>query len=262
MPHAEEVKKNSIVWKMIKVFGRTLFPIFNIFYINHHLKLCEKTLHKELKNSKGEYNAPYDWFPKQKRKNILWGLGSLLPLLVAILLSYVILSSNPIFSRGIKAANAQISFSKALKGFGIKDAIKKLEIANQYDPTFYQDIRISLYLVFGGLFTSMIIGSILVYRHPLLIDTNRLKKELERSGFIRPEDNHVVFATEVGFLIDITGSVSREIADSDRIWTSLNVRVNRDVAENPEKRSLVFFKKAFELKNGDEYGFDKIPKEK
>lgn len=259
-PNYNEEKKPSIIWKGIKFIIGTLFPIFKIFSLNHNLTLCEKTLGKELKDKSGDYIPPYDWFSRQKRLNLLWGLGASLPMIIGVALSYVILSSNPIFIKGMNSAKNQIEAKKVMKGFGIPQAIEKMKIANKIDASVNQDIRISTYMILIGFFSSMVIGSILIYRHPLTQDTTKLRKALEQSGFIRSEENPMVFATEVGFLIDITGSVSREIADSDRIWTSLNVRVNRDVAENPEKRSLVFFKKAYELKKGNEYGFDKIPK--
>jgi hypothetical protein len=254
-------KKPSPIWRAFKFLASIFFPIFKLLVINYNLTLCEKTLGKDLRDKNGEYVNPYGWFNKQKRLNILWGLGSLLPIIFGIIFSYVVLSSNPIFIKGINAAKREISISKVLKGFGVSDAKRKMEVANQYDPSVNQDIQISFYAVIFGLIISMIIGIMLVYYHPIEKDSLRLRRELERAGIIRPEDNHIVFATAVGFLIDITGSVSREIADSDRIWTSLNVRVNRDVAENPERRSLVFFKRAYELKTGSEYGFDKIPKE-
>ena len=75
------------------------------------------------------------------------------------------------------------------------------------------------------------------------------------------EGSKVVLATKIGYLVDITGNTPINIASNDNIWIPLNVRVNKDWAENPQKRSLIFFKIAFELKKGDQYGFTQIPKE-
>lgn len=241
-----EEKKPSIFWKAFKTILTLLFPVFKILYLNHLLKLAENTLGKEVKE------PPYDWLRRQRMRNLLWGLGGSLPFLFSIFFSYQVLVSNEYVVRGYNAVEKEV---KALKP---KEAYKKYNIAMQL-PSVKEDIAAAGYSILFGFFSSLMIGSILVYRHPLTKNTALLRAQLEKARIIREEDNHIVLATEVGFLIDITGSISREVADADRIWTSLNVRVNRDVAEHPEKRSLVFFKKAFELKSGGAYGFTKPP---
>lgn len=251
----QESEKSSFFLKSLLYFLSILFPFVKMISLNRKLSLAEQTLsHFIEKDKKGNYRPPYDWFPRQKKRNLIFGFLSVAPLVFSLIMSYSILSTNQIFIKGYNAAKKE-----AVK-FRIFEAKKKFEIANKIDPSVYKDIKIASNLIIIGLSISLIIGFVIVYFHPILTETKVLKKYLLQSGYIKEEDNPEILATPVGFLIDIVGNTPREIADSDRIWIPLNIRVNKDWAENPNKRSLVFFKKAYELKKGDEYGFNKIPK--
>jgi hypothetical protein len=83
-----------------------------------------------------------------------------------------------------------------------------------------------------------------------------LRNLLISNGVRRKEDdeNMVAFYTPMGVLVDITGSMPTDIVHNDRIWSSLNIKINkRDWLNDPSKRSLVFFKTDYELKNAYMY---------
>lgn len=252
----EEKKENkgSVFWKMFFHFLSILFPFFRMYVLNKQLELAEKTLGPEIKDKNGHYISPYDYFKRQQRRNTIISGLSIFPLLIGFALSYQILSTNQIFIKGINAAK------KEIVKFRVIEAKNKMIIANKIDPSVNVDMLLSFYCISIGFFISFFNGLIIVYFHPIITETNKFKKYLAQSGYIKLEENSTVLATEIGFLMDIAGNTPREIADSDRIWIPLNIRVNKDWAENPEKRSLVFFKRAYELKKGADYGFNKIPK--
>lgn len=254
MVENKEEKKESIFLKFLMYFLSILFPFVKMLVLNKQLSLAEQTLGLETKDKNGNYISPYDYFYRQRNRNKILSLLSMLPLFVGFLISYQILTTNDIFLKGINSAKREVVKMKFF------EAKKKMEIANKIDPSVNEDIQFSISVILIGLFVSFISGIVLVYFHPIITETKKLKKYLMQSGYIKIEDNSTVLATKIGFLIDIAGNTPREIADSDRIWIPLNIRVNKDWAEHPQKRSLVFFKRAYELKKGDSYGFNEIPK--
>lgn len=257
----KEEKKESVVLKITKYFLSTLFPFVRMMVLNRKLTLAEKTVGAEAKDSKGAYVPPYDWFKRQKMRNIIFGFAGTLPLILSLFISYKILTTNDILVR------LTSSIKKDVMSFHLGDARRKYVIVGDYlkkhtdtQKEIQSDIHVAIYSLFFGLVASFGMGITLVYFHPIIVETNKLKKYLAQAGYIKLDENPEVLATPIGFLIDITGNTPKEIADSDRIWIPLNIRVNKDWAENPTKRSLVFFKKAYELKSGGEYGFTQIPK--
>ena len=251
---SQEEKKPSAIWIGFKTFLSITFPIFKMLSLNRLLKVCERTL-GNIKDKKGKYIDPYGFLPKQRRKNLIMSLVSVTPLLIGVFIGYLAMSTNPILVKGYEAAKREA------KQFHLIEAKKKVSIAIQIDPTVKTDFYFGVMAALIGLLTSNVMGYIIVYRHPILKETEKLKNHLAKSGYIKLEENPTVLATPIGVLIDITGNTPREIADSDRVWIPLNVKVNKDWAENPDRRSLVFFKFSYELKPGAAYGFTQIPKE-
>jgi len=260
---SNEEKKESILWKVFVEFLKTLFPIFKILSINSKLKLAEETLGESTTKEKIKvngrevkiYKTPYDFLNRQRKRNIASAVLASFPMIFGIVFSYMILSSNLYFMKGFGA------FKRDMGKFKVIEAVKKFDIANQIDSSVFKDMKLSVYMFLGGIGTSALLGFIVVWQNPIVQDTKKFKEGLIKSGFIKETDNPELLATPIGFLMDISGHVPREIADSDRIWIPLNIRINKDWSENPKKRSLVFFKKAYELKGGNDYGFDKIPVE-
>lgn len=248
-----EEKKDSVLFNILKYVLATLFPFVRMMRLNSQLITAEKTIGSEAKDRAGNYISPYGWFKRQRTRNLIFGFAGTIPFLFSMILSYNILTTNEIFMKGLNASKRELVKFRPL------EAKKKFEIANQYDPSVGKDMKIAFYTILFGITASFSIGIIIVYFHPVIVETAKLKKYLTQAGYIKAEENPEVLATPIGFLIDIAGNTPREIADSDRIWIPLNIRVNKDWAENPTKRSLVFFKRAYELKRGEEYGFTKIP---
>lgn len=264
MESNREEKKESIVLKFFLKALETLFPIVHMIQLNSKLTLAEETLgksttHEKIKNKNGKeqlvYRSPYGYFARQRKLNLLASLVSLFPLIFGIVFSYFVLSSNLYFMKGLNA------FKRDMSKFKVSEAIKKFDIANQIDPSVYKDMKLALYTTLGGLVLSSLSGAVLIYMHPIISDTNKFKEGLEKAGFIKKDEGQDLLATRIGFLMDISGHVPREIADSDRIWIPLNIRINKDWSEHPKKRSLVFFKQSFELKGGNDYGFNQVPEE-
>lgn len=256
----KEEKKPSLFLKVTKYILSILFPFVKMMVLNRKLSLAEKTLGSEVFDRDGRYVPPYDWFKRQKLRNLILGIAGTVPLILSMLISYQVVSSNDIL---VKMTS---SIRKDVFSLRLGDARKKYNLVTEYvtkNPTKGAEIRsdmsIAGYSLLFGLIASFGMGIILVYFHPILVETNKLKKYLVQAGYIKLEDHSEVLATPIGFLIDITGNTPKEIADSDRIWIPLNIRVNKDWSENPHKRSLVFFKRAYELKKGEAYGFTKVP---
>lgn len=243
--------KPSLLWKITKYLLSTLFPFFKMLWLNKQLKLAERTLIHELYDKEKNYARPYDWFPRQRKKNLILSFVSVLPILFSLLISYKTLSTNPDLMKVYNSTKVKF-YKKPKIVYDLK----------QVDKTINEDINLSVNMILISLGFSFISGMIIVYLHPVITETKKLRNQLIQAGLIKKEEQSVVLATPVGFLIDITGNIPAEIAKNDRIWIPLNVLVNKDWAENPEKRSLVFFKKTYELKKGADYGFTQIPKEK
>jgi hypothetical protein len=65
--------------------------------------------------------------------------------------------------------------------------------------------------------------------------------------------------TPLGVLLDITGYKATDLVHMDVLWSGINIKV-REYEESPTKRSMVFFKKSYELKNSYIYDLKSFKK--
>lgn len=234
----ETPKKKSLVIRFIKSITLILFPGIRLLKINTQLKRINKM-----------YN--HSWFLRQRIRNTIVSIVVSSPFILAMLLSLRIAQKAENFWKNLDL------FWLNLKAFEISKAL------GQFKQTFFKDEdfleRFNLILSIGGtgIILTVVLGSIVLYLHPLINDTKKLYILLQKNGIIDKEDNsRLVLSTPLGFLIDITGFNPREIKDSDRIWTSMNLRIN-DWAQDENQMSIVFFKKAYQLKPKYIYSFKK-----
>jgi hypothetical protein len=121
------------------------------------------------------------------------------------------------------------------------------------EKLFVVELKMTLFSVIGGI----LLANILIYiGHRLVYETKKFKKILIKEGTIKEEDNSVVLFTPIGAFLDISGSSLKEIQSNQRIWLAMNIEV-KEFSENPTKLSEVFFKSAFKLKSGYNYGIIK-----
>jgi hypothetical protein len=223
----EQEKKPSFIWKLIKNVIIFLFPGLYFLKINSLMKSADRI-------------NPHPWFKKQRQRNLIESLVSSSPFLISVVIFSRMIYVNNEFWRNLMLSKA------AFLSIDIGKAINKLVIAfsNDYSQGMFQ---LGGTILFIGAFLSFILGAILIYKHPIIQETNKLKKMLERNGVFEKDDKRIALATPLGFLIDITGSTGREMKENERIWMPLNQKVT-DWVEDPHQRSLCFFKKAFPLK--------------
>ena len=103
-------------------------------------------------------------------------------------------------------------------------------------------------LVIPALFFYFFIVSIFIFLHPSISARKKLIKSLIRTGIIKKDDSYYIFASPIGFLIRIEGLAPEDLIapSSSKIWAPLNVKVSKFI-EDDNDRSLIFYKKSFEL---------------
>jgi hypothetical protein len=219
-------KKNGFVifFKILKMGLKLLFPSYVLLQINRNLAKS----HRFYEN---------DYFPKQIKRNLV----------VTLLLSLLFL--GPI-GLGLMAVKGNKEFqgrlSTARKVFTYKEVSK----SSQYISLALKESKFVFELKFFGSFAlfGLLLGNFIILNHSMIKDSKKLIKFLKNEGIINKENsNPTVLFTQIGVLIDISGSAPKEIASNERIWLGMNIQI-KDWAEDPDKRSLVFFKTAFKLK--------------
>ena len=231
----ETPKKPSFLWGLVKMIFLVFFPGIRLLKINSRLKRVSKFY-------------KHEWFDKQRKRNLLVSLGVSLPLILTSILSSLLLLKDESLWKTLSFAQSQL-FS-----FEISKAMTLFSKAIN-NPDTVGRIEWVMNLSGFGILLSFLLGTIVLSFHPLIQDTKKLYSLLQKNGIIEKGNlNHLVLATPLGFLIDVTGYTAKEIKDTQRIWQSLNQRVV-DWAEEPANISVCFFKKAYSLKPKYEYSF-------
>ena len=183
----------------------------------------------------------------------------LIPLFLTFYKSYNIIENDPNISSRMKV------IEKKANGFIDKiTSYNDLIVINQSDSLILKEAKFEsqarflasgIVLSFGLLF-QLILAILITKFHPLITDTNKLKKLLIGPVITKENENKaIIFATPIGFLIDITGMSPEDVVRQRSIWDALNLTV-KDFSRDPNQRSLVFFRKEFELQ--DVYMYDKL----
>ena len=191
------------------------------------------------------YNNSF--FKMQKKKNMIISLITFFITYFPFLLGTLALKGNRAFN---------IRLSKAidlLSNFEVSSAVKIFSLTFS-DPVASTIIKTTFFIILPGLICS----NLLIFGlNSIISDTNKFKKILKNEGIIRDEkDSGAVLFTPIGAFLDIAGSSAKEIQNNERIWLAMNIEV-KDYAQNPEKRSELFFKSAFNLKSRYDYVFKK-----
>lgn len=244
----EETKKKSgifsKIFKSIKYLFVFLLPSLKLLSLNKYL-------------NRGYKIEKDKWFLKQKQRNIILSIVLIIPLFLTFYKTYKIIDNDVNFKLRINKLND--------KGFMDKiNSIGELVSINKNDPLALKETKFetqarflaSGIVLFTGISLQFFLILLIMKYHPLIVETNKLKKQL--SGTIIKSENidkALVFATPIGFLIDITGHSPDEVVRHRSIWDALNLTV-KDFTKDPDQKSIVFFRKGFELQ--DKYMYEKI----
>lgn len=214
----------------IKLFFIILFPSFLIFRIQRQV-------------SKAAWVGD-PWFKKQSQKSIKLFFLLLIPSLISL--------------AGI-AFSAKMSFPGTLA---------KLERAHElYKKSQYKKAKDQLsfgaelenaknFFLYSGLslLPSFFAFALIQTSSSLLRNQRLLQKVLKDQRFWGEQKPRLAVFTPVGVLIDVTGHAPKDLAYQDAIWNSLNMTIDKnDFLDQPDQRSLVFFRPVFTLK--DKYEF-------
>lgn len=230
-----EQQKPNILFILIKKIFILLLPAITLIKLNLLLSRCQKI-------TKNEY------FELQKKRNyIISGIISI-PFLLGLLLSMIIIYKNDMMMNNL------IQFKMLISKGIIIEAFKKFYNAFFHIESLGYSIAAIKVLSIGSVI-SMIMGFIVIKNMEIISQTKLLENLLKRNGIIEKDENRIVLATPVGFLIDITGSSAKELMYNERIWMALNIKI-KDYIEDPNKRSVVFYQKAYELQNKYIYAFN------
>lgn len=248
-----EKDKESIFSKISKLIKLTLllvFPSVRILSFNKMLKRCNKI-------------AKDPWFNKQIRRDYIIAILLLVPIVMNFSRIGNIYSNDVNFQSRIDTVSKMDSVIDRVPAYYHTVVLTDKDTAEQVSQKIQTQIRLTaILLILSIAFGIQIILAFLIsHYHPISLKTEKLEKLLLANGVIRKEDlaTTIVFATPIGFLITITGSSAKEVAYMDRIWAGLNLRI-KDWIEDEDERSLVFFRKAFELQNS--YMYNNFPTKK
>lgn len=246
----EEAKKKGIITKFIGfIWGIfiLLIPAIRLLSYNKHLKHCSRIVKNEV------------WFSQQRSRNYILSIVLMLPLAFCLYRGVNIVSNDLALTHRMTALERGVN-----PGNFVSNYIASISETERDSFTTRQEkidsksrlLAFLLLLGFGGSF-SLVMGLMVLFFHPTTYNSKILKKLLIQNGAIHKDDadKAIVFATPIGFLVDIVGTAPRELASMDRIWAGLNIRI-KDWIEDPKKRTTVFFRKSYELQ--DTYMYDKI----
>lgn len=274
----EEKKTSSIMgfFRLIKILFLLVFPIFKALQFNKYLSLIAK-INKDkggifnfIKESflfvvntkiRGKNNDHFDdvianvsLYTKQKILNLILGFMFSMPLIISLIIANSTIKKDTYFMNRVDTvSSSKISILEKGKAYFYTISVSIKDNEREQDRKYYTKIiltRISL-MIGLGLILQLIGGYTFVYSHPQEEKNQMLRNLLVSNGVRRKEDdsNMVAFFTPMGVLVDITGSMPTDIVHNDRIWSSLNIKINKkDWLNDPSKRSLVFFKTDYELK--------------
>lgn len=230
---SEKEKNKSALSVLFLYLLKILFPWSELLKMNSILK----RVNSFFKN---------DFFLAQKKKNNLIILVTLLLTIIPGLIGYLAIVGNKTFSYRIsKVIELYNAHNYALAAKAAQWAFT--------EKLFLIELKITAISIFGGI----LISNILIYLgHRIVFETKKFKKILEKEGVIKENEASLVLFTPIGAFIDITGSSPKEIQTNDRIWLAMNIEI-KDYAQNPDKRSELFFKSAFNLKSRYDYVFPK-----
>jgi hypothetical protein len=227
----EQNKTNGFktVLKIFKLVIKLLFPSYVLLQMNRNL---------------GKAYSFYEdkWFVNQVKRNWIVTLMLTSIFLCPIGLGLMAIKGNHEFQNRFAVSKRNLAAREISKGF------QTLSFA-------LKEKMFVLELEFFGSFAlfGLALGNIIIMNHKLVKDSKRLIKFFKNEGIINKENsNPTVLFTPIGVLVDISGSAPKEIALNERIWLGMNIQI-KDWAEDPEKRSLVFFKTAFKLKARYDY---------
>lgn len=237
----QEEKKKSFLWSITKTIIMALFPAIKFFRVNQKLKYSNK-LYK------------HNWFKRQIRLNRILSFLVSIPFLIAISITALSIYSADPFWQTMEKAKNQISTGQISRSF--ETAKIAFHATRDNKPSLSERVSLMSKFLLVGVGFSFIFGSIIILNHPLLKDTQVFYKMAQKNGYIDKDDNHrMVLVTPVGILMDITGSTAKEIKEAERIWQALNISI-KTWEEDPEKRSICFFLKAYNLKSKYMYNFN------
>lgn len=231
---AKEIGLAQRTLKIIVFLFKVFFPAYILIQMNFALNKASKF-----------YKNP--WFGRQIRRNFI-----VILILSSLFLLPLIIGSKAI--QGNKEFNKRLTVAKESLSKDIKRFIPNLKYALS------EDIFLAEIKIFGGLtLFGMLFGNFIIFfAHDLIINSRKFAKILKNEGVINRENSHPLAVwTPIGVLVEISGSAPKEISLNERIWLAMNMEV-KDWAENPDKRSLVFFKTSFKLQSRYDY---QLPKE-
>jgi len=261
----ENVIKNKKVRFFLVIF-KFVFKILGILFPFLQIVKCNKLLQRAARAQGGDH--PY--FFRQRILNWIFVFITVTPLFFGTLFSYHTITSNKLITKISKQIKTKafpssiyyanpISYVSAYRSFNAKidklyTEAKYKKYVEKYEPR--ENLDLAFNLIMFGLLTNLILGSIIVYRHPIIVNTKKLTKYLYKYNLIdRENKDPLVLATPLGYLIDITGTEPKIVAENKSVWMALNVRID-SFEEDPDQRSIVFFNKAYQLKETYIYKYD------
>lgn len=229
-------KALSVIFEAVKfVLFRGVLPIMALLKINQKLGSAA-TFYKDT------------YFSRQVRKNLLHGVILTCLTLGSAYFLYDHLKVNT--SRTMKIlGQTRISLNKREATRSIERTKAAIQLAVDQVNV---DSEFTFWLI---MFSASVAGSMLITTlHPLNWRTRELKAAMLDCGVATAEKigRQSLLMTPVGAYIELHARSPKEVAENDTFWLQLNTRV-KSFKENPKKRTLVFFTKAFELK--DKYEF-------
>lgn len=251
-------EKKSMLKTISNLFKGTmifLFPSFKLLNTVPFLIKCQEVFkpHKEDKEMR-------DWFKKQIMLTIILSLVLFVPLISSFNVAKNIIAADFKMYERMEQVSKMSLFEK-FSGYHSVFYPTEKDSKEERRAKMHTQARILASFIWlgGGLGLQFFLSMLVLFQHRIITDSARLKKELISGGLLRREDEKkaIVFATPLGFLLSVPGQGSRDFQAADRIWQNLNIRI-KDVMEHPEQRSLVFVRKAFELKSGYLYKADEI----
>jgi hypothetical protein len=247
----EEEKKVSIFSKMFKLFWIILLyliPSFRVLSFNKLLKRCYKITEEK-------------WFSNQIKRDYIIALLLFVPIIIGAYKINKTYSKDINFHNRVKVASDVDNFFDRMDSYYYTVASSEKDNKEAKLNKIETKIRLTAIgiILIINIIIQIIFAVLVIHFHPLRVKTDILTKLIVSNGIIRKEDldKSIVFATPIGFLITITGSSAKEVAYMDRIWAGLNIRI-KDWIEDDKERSVVFFRKAFELQ--PTYMYNEFPK--
>lgn len=224
-------KKQSLYGPAFKLLLSILFPSFIIWRTQNLV-------------SKAAW-VDHPWFEAQKKKSLKLFFLLLIPSIIAF--AGIGISAKNTFSGTFSKLERtreyfkKNQFKKAKDQFSLGVSLEELE-------TFV--INSSLFLI-----PCVFSFSLIHISSSLVRNQRRLIKVLAEHRFWGDQKPRLAVYTPIGILLDVTGHAPKDLVFNKSIWYSLNMVIDeKDFLDQPDQRSIVFFKHAFLLK--DVYKYD------